>query len=275
MSDWWLIERPLDGPLCVLSKADGLRRVTEEAWQDPSWVPSPVRMLGTHSNAPVIHALLTRGAYVELGTPQLLTKGLQKKPERVLTAMSQVMTTWLGPARGGWHPATEMDRLTYGMCSPSCREELWQQHPLRDVLQLVPSLDMTYASRLVSELRDPRWYIDPVNPNRGAKWHAYLSNPALKVILRRAWRLCRVMPHDTNFLWHYWHVARANKNEEMASRVVDRRFGDFLRYCWLAQVSYPDYRQLFDPARFLEGEALGEFLSGVRSFPPYEWCLGA
>lgn len=275
MTDEWLLVRPDDGPLWALSRTQGLQHVAEDAWRSGEWRVAHAKLLGTPLNAPVIYKLMEQGATVELGTPLLVTGGKQRKPAHVLRAMSQVADTWLGPARGGWHVATEMDRLTYGMSDPGLREDLWQQHPLRRVLQLVPGLSLEYAGRLVAEVRDPRWYIDLASPNRGAKLQAYLCNDALKKITRRVWRTEREATGDTNFLWQAWHTTRQYKNEEMASRVVDRRFVDFLRYCWLAIVSLPEYPQLFDPARFLEGETLREFLQGVRTFAPYEWCLGA
>ena len=274
-----------DGELWVLSQQAGLRRLLDAAWKTLPLRACDVQLLGTAENAPVIHWLASTPCRVAIGTPRLLeTQAERENPRRILLAMQQVSQHWLPPALGGWHKCTPLDAMIYGMSCPRQRAELQTQHPVWQACAVFQGFNMDRLGDLLSEIRDPRWFVDGQHPDRTSRLRAYLGLHCLHVkrlhtstLIRRVlaeavWRGAEIQAPETNFLWQFWHERRQMQSEANATLATTQRLVAFLRYLWLAVLQAESPEPLFDPRIFLRGRELAGFVSHVRGC---HWCSGA
>lgn len=274
-----------DGELWILSQQAGLRQLPDEAWRTMSLRTCKVRLLGTAENAPVIHWLAGTTCQVTLGTPRLLATQLEREnPRRILLAMQQVSQHWLPPSLGGWHRCTPLDVVIYGMGCPARRTELQQLHPVWQACVGFQGFNMDRLGDLLSEIRDPRWFVDCQHPDRTSRLRAYLglhcqqtkrlSTAAniRRVLAEAVWRGSEIQSPETNFLWQFWHERRQVQSEERATLATTQRLVAFLRYLWLAVLQAESAEPLFDPRVFLQDAELAGFVSHVSGC---RWCIGA
>ena len=147
-----------------------------------------VRLLGLPQNAALISQfsdiVTQRGdGRVEVASPLLCdTHHERQNPEIAVGRMRQCR---VAASLGGWHEVTENDRLIYAMVVTSNEQEttsgsdklmgLFSKHPLSRYLAFVDTLHEPSAARLLTEIIDPRWYVDRANPSRVSRLQSYLG----------------------------------------------------------------------------------------------------
>lgn len=94
------------------------------------------------------------------------------------------------PSLGGWHTMTDADYATYRLIEAQLHEEpeyhhsYWLKlHPAYAALSFLPSLRPEAAIDLLGKIVDPRFHVDPAQPDRLARLRAFLGlngQPALR-----------------------------------------------------------------------------------------------
>lgn len=257
--------------------AAGILRYLEEHYPGPP----ALRILGTAANAGLIlqaYALARRrNGTLELAGPMLCSSPQDlADPPQVLYGMRACV---LPSSLGGWHKATAADQATYRLIhrlhgptdeTPSC-ESLLLEHPVWRELSFIPTLSQlpnrAALVRLLAEIVDPRWYIDPEHPNRISRLTAYLGltpanqqrveqaprEPPARV--RRCALACAAWWTDAaqdradprNFLWRVYHSAGGGTIGRLRA---SQKFIVFLRYVWmqsLAKAAHSRCIDLFEP----------------------------
>lgn len=133
-----------------------------------------VRILGTADNASLIvelhnHRLRHGRPQIYLGSPSLCR--LDRDPPDVIR---QLMEIEHPPSVGGWHKMRSTDYTAYALIN----EFAWsggeltervrmalEAHPAYRFLQFIPTLDDVATVRVLCEMRDPRFHVDPKAPD--------------------------------------------------------------------------------------------------------------
>jgi hypothetical protein len=217
----------------------------------------PVRIVALPENAALITSLAECGAgRVEIGRPNniLWAHLVATGPKSVLVHARSAAPE--APSRGGWHGLTELDQASYALAAhyrsggghDDAAARLYARHPARPALDFITHLDHEAASRLLAEILDPRWFIDPDQPDRDARLKCYLgltsnqndgSEPRRRrrALVRSAWHGSGDRYGDCDepryFLWRTWYACDPENGAEAADAVVSRRFISYLKSVWL------------------------------------------
>lgn len=174
------------------SKEQGKAHVSELSIADflkNGWVQTAerIRLLGCPSNARLICALYedrltdpTRSSpIIQIGTPTAIPADARNDPPRIITAMDELR---LPSSCGGWHELTEHDYAAYslavhsqGQTSSTAIMELLERHPAYPAVSFIPTFSPLDAAKLLSEILDPRWFVDPIKPDRTSRLRNYLG----------------------------------------------------------------------------------------------------
>ena len=264
-----------------------------------------VRLLGTVENAPLIDALY-RARHMQ-GTPGRIQVGSPwpydldaERPDALTIFSRMLLLDHLRPSQGGWHDLTRHDYVSYSLCQSifeargrctGIAEKFLKAHPAWPALSFLPTLDQSRAALMLALLVDPRWYIDPENPDRSARLKSYfglgcgrgdaspirlmeaildqkrlspeLTRKAAKIqIVLDTWAgldrdpdpLGAIGHHPRNFLWR---VALEAPSRAVGLVRACHVFLRFLSEFWVSAVSggHPD---LFVPELFFRDPAIGE-----------------
>jgi hypothetical protein len=183
----------------------------------------------------------------------------------------------LAPSVGGWHELGESDYVGCLWATRGAAAAPVEAHPAWRAVSFVSGCNAGAFKALVSELRDPRWYIDPADPDSLDKYFAYLGlNPRVmdrlcRGILSgacalRCWltlncwgrefaQAQRLLPDDARgFLYRiYVHHGETSKAVLRASQ----KFAVFLRAVWLTSLTG---RKLL-PDRFFRPDEAEAFMT--------------
>ena len=218
-----------------------------------------IRVLGTQGNAALLRELLRapeRYRVLEIAGPQLC-QAPSELTDPALTLYRMRQSAGLGPSRGGWHTAQPSDRATYALIAYAqeypfgdAMRALLQAHPAWPALSFIPHLNEERAVQLLSEVVDPRWFVNPAAPDRVSRLFAYLGLcPRMQIAVdadqirgQRALR-CRLVldtwhgtpgPRDltapANFLWRVWAAAGSSSRGRLRA---SQKFIIFLRHVWM------------------------------------------
>jgi hypothetical protein len=147
-----------------------------------------VQVLGFHSNAELICKLYDvcqnhkDPPIVQIGTPAVCSRKERSDPKAVLQRMDEVGSR--RPSQGGWHDLDGRDFIQYLLVCGTFRsngeitpevEEVIKLHPAYPALSFIPTLDWRRTAAVLSHMIDPRWFIDPANPDRSARLRAYFG----------------------------------------------------------------------------------------------------
>ena len=222
-----------------------------------------------------------------VGTPQMVAHTV--KPSEALQAIGTAPP--LAPSLGGWHAFTEQDAISYQLAALSQRKqltddvsiELVKQHASWPLIGFIPSLNLSAFGAWLGEIRDPRWYVNPDDPNSTAPLERYMGlwpkvqaglfTENHRVMASTAGKRC----HLTRYCWlpsndHELSNCDLEDPQHFLVRVLAARcpeqpiiglvrgsqlFTRFARALWLSQIS--GY-QLFDPREFLKEPEVACFL---------------
>lgn len=169
---------------------DGDRLPKRSGFDRDKFLDSPIRrraerirVVGMPSNANLIAHLYTLKARDELSglevcSPLVCSAAADRtKPEVTLFNMRQ----WaLSPSVGGWHEVTAQDYAIYAMVAQLVAGDLKRameflpEHPVTLAAQFV-CCDSVALTKLLGAIVDPRWFVDPDNPDRLSKLFSFLG----------------------------------------------------------------------------------------------------
>ena len=254
-----------------------LRQVFEDARH--------IRVLGVPSNAKLIcliHDAWKRKAKskarrLQIGSPQCcFQKLLLRSPPFVLQQIWQPTPS----ALPHWHDLTDNDYTMYaavdtwrdaaGEVNDKLRV-LMPYHPAYHSLNFVASGDRDAAFKLVCQIVDPRWYINPHRPNRTNRLWEYLGlNPQtvrklhedrkpscvqaeLAANVIQAWSGGKSDTEvdfacPTNFPWR---IYKQHGSDWRGVLRASRKFVEFVRWVWLQNLTQ-SHDQIFNPRTFFK-----------------------
>lgn len=164
------------------------------SWPEPDFVHklqlrdcSAVHVLGSGLNASLIRQLgeakFSHGqvwAPVKIGTPMIARSRPGMTSEEVFNAMTSLN---LAPSLGGWHEMTPYDTAAYRLIELLQRSggELDEhvrlavcEHPAYPVMSYLHAAPLP-AARMLAWIVDPRWFKDPVHPDRISRLNEFMG----------------------------------------------------------------------------------------------------
>lgn len=246
-----------------------------------------VRMMGLPGNNTLLAmALFARKLHGDLDSLEVCsplacdTGARREKPESVLFDLRK----WGGrPSCGGWHEFTHLDYPTYNIAfllgysgDTGITEQmlrLLRDHPVWPAISAVPHLSCLNLCRLLASILDPRFFIDPADPDRLSKLEAYLGlDPKIAICEGRIespthqhMRYRNVLSCWKNddpgrdvaldspelFIWRAFYEAGGGWKGDLRA---SQRFVYYLRHTWLDAL-YPEkpwVEPLFVPEHFFD-----------------------
>jgi hypothetical protein len=148
-----------------------------------------VRILGTRDNAALIRAVYTKrkkdipSQSVLIGGPRI---GLRQENDKEDAAaiFLRMRAATMPSSVGGWRHLTRYDFVIYSMLLELQKSggevtksvDLYlRQHPAWPALSFIYEAQYEPACLLVSEIVDPRWHVDPEEPDRFAQLRYFLG----------------------------------------------------------------------------------------------------
>jgi len=236
-----------------------------------------VQTLGISGNMDLILALYAKLKRRQLASVQLAGPLVCETKQELATppvALLRMRQCRLAGSLGGWHDMLEGDYSAYALLANLKKSGRWteharrllEEHPAWVSLQFITQISPEYAGLTLAEIVDPRWYIDPRNPNRISKLESYLGlipriQPTCSVGDTTYHRRCRYvlktwksLPEPTgetlrqpgNFLWRIWKNAGGGDRGDLRA---SQAFIAFLRHSWMDRIIGKSVRScsLFSP----------------------------
>lgn len=262
--------------------------------------PRGVRVLGTAANVDLLVGLYQKlGQQVtrcEVASPLICASRRElTDPLATLFRMRQCL---LPSSLGGWHVVTVGDYISYAIAkrlrdAPGDLDvvgmSLLQRHPAWPALRFLRDLHPYFAATVIAIIRDPRWYVSPVAPDRTNKIRRFMgldmhvqqvvSSSASLIIdeaARRNFSVLATWQHREppsaaemsipgHFLWRVWSAAgRGVKGDLRASQM----FLSFLQYAWLQGLNRRQC-DIFDTSRiFKTDDECEAYKEHIANFPP-------
>ncbi len=265
-----------------------------------------VQIIAEANNVPVILHLYERKLEGKLASVQICSPNSENRKRRpeVMMLDSHQWTGW--PASmGGWHEFTEDDYPSYYLAKHhhtkadlAILHNVLKLHPAWNALSFIPHLNEDKCARLIGLILDPRWFVDPEEPDKNARLEAYLGLlPPVQTALAggtakddeefkatdkqmrhcklvmECWRMGRPTSkaeyaQPTNFLWRL-HAMEGSGT--MANLRASQTFIAFLKYVWL-DAMYKNrggvsYDGLFVPEYFFkQKDEVNAFKDHIKRF---------
>ena len=258
-----------------------------------------VRIVGTPINAKLtldLFEMRLRGVFesLQVCSPMCCENAEERKDPAIL--LHSMRTYNRPPSLGGWHEFDLKDTPSYILAqhfrtqdslTPEMQGVL-RNHPAYDAVAFATELDEESLARLFGFLIDPRWYVDPNDPDRTSRYEQFLClNPKSVAQANHqdaTWRTnrCRLVqdcwkkrhnPQATEkslyprlFIWRVWLSQGGNFKGDLAA---SKHLAHFVRQAW-AQAMYngPLSDRLFVPKYFFfcedEHKAYEDYLAQLK-----------
>jgi hypothetical protein len=252
----------------------------EREWQLPP--RSSVRVPGLRRNMNLIACLynmknMGRLQSLEVCSPWCAGVNADLASPKVLLSMA---STFEAPISvGGWRQVDAIDKAAFQFADVPCPVKRLSDHPIYPFLLWPDGLREKPLIELLGHIGDPRWFIDPANPDRGNKLRQYLGlgsvrqEAAINLRSPRGRRYFSVLScwyrdeppegwlEPNQFLWRLWREKGGGKRAELA---VSKCLVNYIRQVWLMTVCRGGLAsELFVPSLFFkepdEVEAFTEF----------------
>lgn len=279
----------LDGTV-ILRREDGTIEYTRESVASFLRAFRPdkgtlVRILGTRGVCPIIREWSPNSRAkqfrVEIASPRLLGQLKGISDEAIVESIAQIKKG--SPSTGFWRVVTELDIRMAEISMAADDEDLMLvedlvlQHPLWPVASFVVGLTPLNLGLWMSEVFDPRWFVNHNKPDRTSGLETYLGlipavqarllaqreSPKDGVDLRcHLTQQCWFMPqgHESlspqgmrdprNFIQRAMGLVPAEKPNYVAVLYGSRVFVTFIRQIWTSLLAGPRVEALFEPSLF-------------------------
>ncbi len=143
-----------------------------------------IRVLGAPCNAPLIaeHHRVHPDKPLFLAGPAgaRCDRRTRLSPAQSLQAMRRI-GSW--PSCGGWHRMRAGEVDAYALSTmvlgsgydASAIDAAYDRHPAALAIGFIPTADTAYAKRLLAEWLDPRWCVDPADPDSDSMLNEHLG----------------------------------------------------------------------------------------------------
>jgi hypothetical protein len=243
---------------------------------------SRIRIFGTRANAELICALYEAAIkspalvpqIIQIGSPAYVPSEHRNNPERLFALMDDLS---LPTSCGGWHDMTAYDHSIYQICKSLNKPvpvenievaELLKTHPAYPALSFFPSFSPMTSALMVDAIVDPRWFVDPVKPDRTSRLRSYMGMQidTLEKAFRGEAGNGRIMRAKMTFgAWSHgdlsvpiddprnflFRILRDTPDPSKALLRACVRYLSFVRNVWLHEIA-PKGRTLFVPEYFFD-----------------------
>jgi hypothetical protein len=168
------------------------------------------------------------------------------------------------PSVGGWRPFTADDvlharlRRAVLFYPVAAVDAALVRHPALPGLLFLPGLSRPDLAAVLAEIGDPRWFVDPLRPERTnllsaffGLWPSQLPPPApyeeRSRFLRSTW--CSIPPCRRHFPWR---TAFTKGGGQRGIVAAGKRVLEFIRQTWLDALC--PFQRLFDPEKFFSDD---------------------
>lgn len=229
-----------------------------------SWQSSRLtQLLGVDGNSELIY-LLSGKRPLWLASPLCCPTSIDRMDP--VRAVYHLRRTRCSPSLGGLHLMAPHERVPYAIASGHALPELLAAtHPAWPHWLFVRGLNQTAATKLLGDIRDPRWYVDLERPNTAGRLFHWLGltpgrqngsaserptgHQARSDTVFAAWwdeakaeRLrAGESPQPGDFVWKAWlqHLAKHQVTAMAFARArlrASQALVNFLRLTWLAEI---------------------------------------
>jgi hypothetical protein len=220
-----------------------------------------VVMLGSRDNAKLLIHLYQSKLYSKLHSLKVCSpvvcKGEKRRQDPKIILMDMMQAKDLPGSLGGWHEFYETDYFAYTLASQNFEDveaikDYSSTHPAWPYLQFIPHLNPIKCAQLLGGLIDPRWYVDPENPDSHSRLEGYLGlNPKVQQMLSSdsdnkayVYERCKLVleawktkPPTEEQLeepkYFLWRIHDNETDETMADLRASQTFMTYLRETWL------------------------------------------
>jgi hypothetical protein len=257
---------------------------------------SRIRIFGFAESAPLLCALYEAAVktptlvpqVIQIGTPAHIPSEHRNNPIKIFAAMDDLQ---LPTSCGGWHDMNVNDYNMYRVvdfirfrkyahATPEAYTqeltELMRLHPAFPAVSFVPSYNLVDSALLFGQIVDPRWFVDPLKPDRTSRLRSYMGMQIDSVeealsgglelrnnrshrarIVMASWSHGNLQNHiedPRNFLFRILSTP-GNENATPSRRLLKAcvRYLSFVRNVWLDGLA-PRGRTLFVPEYFFTEE---------------------
>jgi hypothetical protein len=257
----------------------------------PAYSPhAHIRVPGLRRNARLLLALFQAVQRRQFASLSICSpwcsgpKGDEASPEVLLYASRGFDVPY---SVGGWRRFDAVDASLFKFAAESMEESPsfpdLNAHPAGWLLRWIDGVDEELVSQLLGIIVDPRWFVDPAEPDRANKLQQFLGlDPATQQaesggarwqrnrLVLHCWKL--VAPPDVGtlhlyprrFLWWSWHAKGGGWKGDLAA---SKRFVAFVRQAMLMSLCRgAPSRELFVPELFFrQTEVAQAFAKFLRS----------
>lgn len=269
-------------PAGVVWYADGWGEVTCSGQAVPAFLRKLrrpfVRLPGLAHNAALLVALYEafrdrRVERLEVCSPAAVPTREQRHDPRL--CLFHARRCDRPASAGGWRPVTVDDFRTFSLVlaagdGADHAVRLLRDHPTGPLVRFLEGLDRAAFAAVLAEVLDPRWFVDPRNPDRLARLRCYFgvvpghAPKPRRRLLDQAWS-AGGRPADTaapgRYLWRYYDGRRLRRDDvthEAAVAATSRRFLTLVALVWLDRLHPMPNRwrePLFEPEHFFDTPA--------------------
>lgn len=245
-----------------------------------------IRIFGFQTSAPLICALQDAirapnlpPYTVQIGSPAHVPAEAKKDPRKLFAAMDDLV---LPTSCGGWHDMTTHDYSCYNLIKFMTRQKKLPDdfdvavqsylaaHPAYPAISFIPSHSPMMSAMMLSAIIDPRWFVDPLKPDRTSRLRSYMGMQIESV--ERAIKGCDLNDRAQRAQWVFGSYTFGDLTSGSPTapgnfllRLIDTtkgakgtlkasvRYLSFVRNVWLNSIA-PKGRCLFVPEYFFEDE---------------------
>lgn len=239
-----------------------------------------LRVPGLSRNAELLLALyaaVKRGEFAKLEVCSPLCCATQEERNEPDVLLYNSRRFACPPSAGGWHEFDDDDLVAYRLAERygkpdvdvAARQLDCLAHPAWPALMFPEGLDQSRLAELLGLIVDPRWFVDPGNPEQTNKLPQFLGldphsqsaskhDKAGRVTRNRlvmsCWKTAEPpqIQHlrPAQFLWKLWYAKGGGVRADLA---VSKRFVEYLRLTWLSEVCRDGHKgRIFVPRFFFE-----------------------
>lgn len=254
-----------------------------------------IHILGLAANAELIakvykQLVIPGNANLRIAGPSGLTSQQIHRPDMVIAHMQRINQPG---SLGGWHTARLSDYINYSlMHAQQAADEgectkWFNAHPARPAFSYLET-DMKTAVPLICSVVDPRWFVDPMHPDRTNRLNSYfgLSEVNFAKLANKAETKSKLL-EKTRLVWDCWAKPKSNFVHDTyadyaqvgipvvkALTAAAQGALEFVTQVWLQSVVPPNV-EVFVPEYFFRSPEIADNYKAFRTQFPVNYNVSA